>query len=226
MAEAKLHLRVETDDDDTLIAGHIMAARKYCEEYQNRSYAQQEIELTLDDWPQCGSYPIEIPRPPIMSVEWVKYYGTDNTEYIWDPLLYLADTDSEPGRICPAFGQIYPTLQLRPMNGVKVRYIAGYDPVIKIVTIPAGTTPAPVAETVVNADGSITVTVLNSDGSATATTTDYCANVSKTIKQAILLLIGVWYKNREAVISERGVVPAEIEFTVKALLDLNRVIPI
>ncbi|MDR3591578.1 MAG: head-tail connector protein [Negativicutes bacterium] len=46
--------------------------------------------------------------------------------------------------------------------------------------------------------------------------------VPKRIKQAMLLLIGHWYLNREPV----GQVGPEIEFTVNALLGLDRVWPI
>ena len=44
--------------------------------------------------------------------------------------------------------------------------------------------------------------------------------VPKTIKQAMLLLIGHWYANREAVLL--GTISKEIEFAVKALLSLWR----
>lgn len=37
-------------------------------------------------------------------------------------------------------------------------------------------------------------------------------------KVAIMLLVEHWYENREPIMAQRGVVPAEIEFTVRALL--------
>lgn len=43
--------------------------------------------------------------------------------------------------------------------------------------------------------------------------------IPKSIKQAMLLLIGHWYANREAV----GTVGGEIEFAVKALLSMYRI---
>ena len=49
------------------------------------------------------------------------------------------------------------------------------------------------------------------------------ASVPQTTRQAMLLLIGHWYENREGS-SERSM--QEIPFAVKALLDLNRVIPV
>lgn len=46
------------------------------------------------------------------------------------------------------------------------------------------------------------------------------ADVPETIKQAMLLLIGVWYENREAV---TDTAMTEIPFTVSALLNMERV---
>jgi uncharacterized phiE125 gp8 family phage protein len=50
----------------------------------------------------------------------------------------------------------------------------------------------------------------------------YASNlIPKSIKQAMLLLIGHWYANREAVLT--GSISKEIEFAVKALLSMYRV---
>lgn len=48
--------------------------------------------------------------------------------------------------------------------------------------------------------------------------------VPQKVKQAMLLLIGQWYENREAAIA--GIVSGEIEFAVRSLLWLDRVVPI
>lgn len=47
------------------------------------------------------------------------------------------------------------------------------------------------------------------------------ATVPETIKQAILLLVGHWYENREASIV--GQASAQIQFSVKAILDQYRI---
>jgi uncharacterized phiE125 gp8 family phage protein len=191
LAQAKEHLRVDGTDEDDVISNLILTARKYCETYQNRAYAQQTIELTLDNWPDCLE-PIELPRPPLISVESVKYYTTDNAENVWDISQYYVDYDNEPGRISPNYSVIYPSDVLRPINGIKVRYTAGYAP--KIIN--------------------------NSDGSTSA---DYCANVPQTVKQAMLLLIGDWYENRDASMTRAA--SKDVDFSVKALLGFERVCP-
>ncbi|MBP2653348.1 MAG: hypothetical protein H6Q73_917 [Firmicutes bacterium] len=170
--EAKAHCRVDGTDEDELITALIVAARQYCEQRQNRAYLTQTLELTLDRWP---SFPVDIPHPPLVSVESIKYYGTNDKEYIWATTEYFVDTDSEPGRVALNYAKTKPTVTLRPANGVKIRYTAG--------------------------------------GS----------DVAQTVKQAMLLLIGHWYINREAVLT--GTISKEIEFAVAALLNIDRVWP-
>ena len=42
-------------------------------------------------------------------------------------------------------------------------------------------------------------------------------------KTALMLLVENWYENREPIMAQRGVVPAEIEFTVRALLSTTQI---
>lgn len=53
---------------------------------------------------------------------------------------------------------------------------------------------------------------------------DSADDVPQTVKQAILLLVGHWYENREATIA--GTINREIEFAVNALLWPDRVVPV
>lgn len=174
LAAAKLHCRIneEVTDEDELVTALIATAREYCEDYQNRAYIAQTLEATYDCWPR---FPVELPRPPLTSVESIKYYDTDDAEYIWALTEYFVDTDNNPGRVALKYGKAVPTALLRPINAVKIRYVAG--------------------------------------GAA--------EGVSSRVKQAILLLVGHWYVNREAVLT--GTISKEIEFAVHALLDQERV---
>lgn len=175
LLEVKSHLRIDFADDDTLLAGFITAAREYCEMFQNRAFITQTWELTMDAWP-C--FPFQLPMPPLVSVSSIKYFDTANVETTWDAANYFEDTDSEPGRIGLAHSISLPTTTLRPINGVKIQYVAGY-------------------------------------GVATA--------VPLRAKQAILMLIGHLYENRESVSQEDL---KEIPFAVSSLLWLDRIIPI
>jgi len=124
LIEAKTHLRVDIADDDTLITALITAARGYCEAFQNRAYVTQTWQLWLDDWPDKDR--IIIPRPPLQSISSVKYYGTDDTEYVFDAENYFVDTKSEPGRAVLTYNKSWPSVTLRPANAVCVEFVAGY----------------------------------------------------------------------------------------------------
>ena len=154
--EAKLHCRVGTDDDDALIEALIIAAREYCEGFQRRAYITQAWELWLDAFP--GKRYIELPRPPLQSVDSIIYYASEDDEGT-EFEDYFEDTKSEPGRIVLSEGVSWPSLTLRPANGVCITFTAGYE------------------------SGEY----------------DEAENVPQKVKQAILLLVGHWYENRESV---------------------------
>ena len=96
LVQAKLHLKVDDSTDDSLITSLIVAAREYCEGYQNRAYCQQTWDMWLDSMPYRD---IRIPLPPLQSVTSVKHYDANDMEYTLASTEYLVDDKSEPGRI-------------------------------------------------------------------------------------------------------------------------------
>jgi uncharacterized phiE125 gp8 family phage protein len=129
LAEAKQHLRVDTDDEDDLITAYVAAATEWCAGFQNRAYLTQVLEQSFDDFPD---WVFALLRPPLVSVESIKFTDVNNTEYTFDPAKYIVDTDSEPGRISLNYNVIWPTVVLRPINAVRVRFTAGYPDVSKV----------------------------------------------------------------------------------------------
>lgn len=174
LAQARTHLRAEEiEEEDSYIEGLISTAREWCEGFQNKAYLSQTIEKVFDCFPPAI---FDLPRPPMVTVESIKYYDIANVEYLFDSDLYFVDTISEPGRVSLNYAVQWPTLTLRPINSVIVRYIAGVND---------------------------------------------AAAVPKKVIQAILLLVGHWYNQREPV----GEVSGEMEFAVKSLLGQDRVRP-
>lgn len=66
--EAKLHLKVDSADDNALITALIKTARQLAEKETKRALITQTLQMYLDSAPA----EIEIPRPPLQSVVSIK----------------------------------------------------------------------------------------------------------------------------------------------------------
>jgi uncharacterized phiE125 gp8 family phage protein len=206
LADAKLHLRIDTDltEDDTTVSALISAVRRDCEAFQRRAYITQSWLLTLDNfpseaelWPYSSSRVIEIPRPPLQSITSIKYLGrVDALDSDFDsaydsvtklhtlnPDFYQVDIQSEPGRVAPIPTMWWPFTrfgQISPsLNGVTIEFVAGY-----------GSTAAAVPAEVV---------------------------------QAMKLMLGGYYENREAVLTGARAVAIKVP-GAETLLWRDRVI--
>ncbi len=158
LVEAKLHLRVDFADDDTLITMLIGAAREQAEALCNRALVTQSWDLYLDAFPRQNFYgilpgyapldqfipsvlqmqrgysvrvrggKIEIPFAPLQRIDYVKY--TDPTGIVQTSAqsMYTVDNVSEPGAITPAPDQYWPNT-LNVLNAVQIGFTCGYgDP--------------------------------------------------------------------------------------------------
>lgn len=143
LAEAKLHCRVDTTDEDASFTRWIQGAREQAEHLTERSLLPQTWEWTQDRFgyyrligmenflPNPGSRVpfeatrIDLPRPPVTAVTWVKYLDSAGVTQTLDPSFYVADIDNEPGGITLAPGKSWPVTWNVP-NAVRVRYTAGY----------------------------------------------------------------------------------------------------
>jgi uncharacterized phiE125 gp8 family phage protein len=173
LVEAKRHLRVDLDflDDDQYISALISAARATVEAWEWRSHVNQVWELRLDAFP-ASAQPIYCPRPPLQSVGSIQYVDADGVTQTLSVDDYVVDPKSEPGRIMPAYGEVWPTTRPTTMNAVTITYTAGYGPDAQ--------------------------------------------NVPVRTKHAIKLLLGLWYENREPVVT--GTIATRIPETIEALL--------
>ena len=144
LAEVKAHLRLEVGqtDEDALLTGLIGAAGRQAERFTGRALMTQSYSLWLDRWPLSqddrlhegwreGAFaesprrPIEIPRPPLQSVAFVKTYDDDDSTTVFPASHYLVDTSAEPGRLVLRRGAALPT-STRAAKGVEIRFTAGY----------------------------------------------------------------------------------------------------
>lgn len=124
-AEAKLHCRVDTTDEDAIFTRLIPLARRKCEDIAQRAFITRTYTALLDSWPYYTRF--ELPYPPLLTVTSVKYYdnagGAAVTMSSGD---YLLDINSEPGRFVLKNTATWPSGTLREINGVEIIYTAGY----------------------------------------------------------------------------------------------------
>jgi Phage gp6-like head-tail connector protein len=252
IAEAKAHCRVDITDDDGLIGGLIIAARQYVERFTGRQMVAAVFALTLD-WfpgytaPGMSAYPygdfyssdrgwdekrtIRLRRPPLLSVGSLAYIDTTGTLQTLGTDQYVVDAASEPARLAPAYGKIWPVTRAT-QNAVIVSFTAGHAHTTIALAISAGAqtvTPGSMAGIAVgtalrvDAGTSQEIIVVTAVTSTTFTATfglTHAAGAAVTavpqaMRQAMLLLIGHWYSRREAVAAGAAV---ELPLAVDALL--------
>jgi uncharacterized phiE125 gp8 family phage protein len=122
-AQAKLHLRVDSDDENDLVDSLILAATDWAEQYCRRSFMPARYRLGMDRFP---NFYIRLPRNPVISVDSITYTDEGGTERTLASSEYLTDLESEPARITPTYGNTWPTTQAI-IGAVKVNFTAGYD---------------------------------------------------------------------------------------------------
>jgi uncharacterized phiE125 gp8 family phage protein len=122
LAEAKLHLRVDFDDDDALIESLISAARVAAETLTGRQICTARWMRTLDGFPYSS---LHLHRCPVQSVVEISYQDQLGQWQTLDPSIYVSDLTSEPARITPRFGNTWP-ITLSQIGVVRVVFDAGY----------------------------------------------------------------------------------------------------
>lgn len=127
VSEAKAHLRVDTDDDDTYIGTLITAARQWAETYLDRSLVYTQWEMKLDMFP----WEIEMPRPPMAQDGTTTAVSITYTlnESLGTATLstseYRVDRAATPGVARTNYGGSWPS-HLADQNSVTVTWWGGY----------------------------------------------------------------------------------------------------
>lgn len=108
LAEAKLHLRVDGEDENSLITAQIAAARQAAENFMGRSIISQTWRGVLDAWPTSDV--VELRRPWVRSITAVRYIDVAGTQQTLPNTEYrLVDRgEDDYGRLQPAFGKSWP----------------------------------------------------------------------------------------------------------------------
>ena len=132
LAEAKLYLRIDVDDDDALVTDLIQAARESVESFLGRRIIEATLDLFMDRFPQT----IVVPFPRLQSVVSINYFDTAGVSTLLPAADYLVDTSSEPGRITPSpDALIWPVPEVRT-RAVTVQFVTGYG--TSVDDVPSG----------------------------------------------------------------------------------------
>lgn len=133
--------------DDPLLLLLIASARAHAEQELRRYLVTQTIDAFYDHFPRPARYMdhhgmdsraadyttgagfhshrYEIRLPPLQSVSSITYIDQNGVLQTLDPATYIVDAKSQPARITPAFGQIWPATQWQA-NAITIRFVAGY----------------------------------------------------------------------------------------------------
>ena len=126
LEEAKQHLRVDTSDDDGLIAGYVLAARHWVESQCGPMLTQTWDYMVDDAWPMIEHrYAIPIPLRPVQSVTSVTYVDSAGASQTLSAALYQTVLNVPTPYITRAYGASWPTVRDQPAC-ITVRFVAGY----------------------------------------------------------------------------------------------------
>ena len=154
LAEVKLDLRIDSNDDDVLMSARITAARLAAEYITRRALLTQSWMLVMDQFPapgvnvgsanwygpQWGNSPgpltslrndgrtgfeIILDHSPVTSVDSISYVDLNGVTQVLNPSQYKVDLVSEPARVVPAYGTTWPGTR-NEINAVTVSYTCGY----------------------------------------------------------------------------------------------------
>lgn len=123
LAEAKKQLRIESDftDDDEQIERLIKSAREHVEEYTDRAFVEQRLQMRWAGFPAA----LTLRRPPIIAIESVAYIDNNGAEQLVDPAGYTVNIDARQPMIVPSYGNYWPGGRVQP-GAITVTYHAGY----------------------------------------------------------------------------------------------------
>jgi len=120
-ANAKLFLKVDISDDDTLIDSLVTAATQSAQEYTNRFF----IDTTITQYGTTFNDLKELYKSPVSSITHIKYYDDDNVQQTVAGTVYNVVPAIEPTRVELKVDQSYPSVADRS-DAVECKYVVGY----------------------------------------------------------------------------------------------------
>jgi uncharacterized phiE125 gp8 family phage protein len=133
--ELLTYARILTGDEEpTLLAGVIAAARQQVEQDTGLALLTQTQECYLDVlapaglWSSAAWWALDLPWPPLQRVDRVEWTDVANVVHPVDPATYVVDAVSRPGRLIWTTGAGWPS-GVRSFQGWHVQQVVGWpDP--------------------------------------------------------------------------------------------------
>jgi uncharacterized phiE125 gp8 family phage protein len=132
LAEVKAQARIDHADEDDLIAAYIVAARQWCESYVSRPLTATAVTYRLQLVTFCDPRyyhkgVIYFPVAPVLATTGISYLPSDgSSSTTWASSDYTFDTNSEPARLAPIYGAVYPDT-LSQLDAITIPFTAGYS---------------------------------------------------------------------------------------------------
>ncbi len=123
LAEAKAHLRIDGNTEDTLLQSLMLAARVHLELVLARAFIAQGWTYLRDTWPAARE--LALPLAPVASVTSVVVIAADGTRATLDPAAYLLDGSGNTPRLVLAGSTPLPRPG-RVANGIEITFVAGH----------------------------------------------------------------------------------------------------
>jgi uncharacterized phiE125 gp8 family phage protein len=133
LADAKQHLRIDNDDEDTQTSALISAARVAAENFLRRPLITTEYLWTFDGFPAIGFFDrfrsdeliLRFPIGGVSEVTEVKYLDTSQQQQTMLSTAYRLDLASQPARMQPAYQTAWPATS-PDIAACSVKFKAGY----------------------------------------------------------------------------------------------------
>ena len=142
LTQVKAQLRITGTSEDTRLGDLITAARELVEAYTHRALITQTWEQYHDRWPNGKGFGLAKGRA--ISLTSITYIDElDNSDTFDTTDVDLATWEDPYPRITLKEGIDWPTVTLRPHDGVIVKFVAGYGN--------AAAVPAPLKQAIIMA---------------------------------------------------------------------------
>lgn len=123
VADAKAHMRIDTDAEDALIASLIVTSRLHIEAALGLALLTQAWSYFVDAWPR--SREIVLPLKPVQTVTTVRVWAQDGTSQTLAAETYTLDGEGMPPRLVLSRSAALPAPG-RSASGIEIAFSAGF----------------------------------------------------------------------------------------------------